>query len=186
MCPLPPSANPSLAKMRNAPAICSSCQRCVASLVSGKGIRCSLLVLPWDVLSMSRALTSAATVGADARTVVVVVAVVMMLDGPWKAIANLTRCLRITRGCQKYHRIALFQGRHAKIVILLRVGNPLPHPLPPNAAPPANCSVLFGNLRDGGPTLSPTPTAKVPACTLPRSGPVTEGAGLDDIWCKPD
>lgn len=85
MCPLPPSANPSLAKMRNAPAICSSCQRWVASLVSGKGIRCSLLtcpVLPWDVLSMSRALISAATVGADARTVDVAVTVVMMLDGP--------------------------------------------------------------------------------------------------------
>lgn len=39
MCPLPPSAKPSFEKIRNAPAICSSCQRLWASLEFGHGIR---------------------------------------------------------------------------------------------------------------------------------------------------
>lgn len=84
----------------------------------------------------------------------------------------------LREGVQSTIEELLFQGRHAKIVILLRVGNPLPHPLPPNAAPPANCSVLFGNLRGGGPTLSPTPTAKVPACTSLEAGQSRKEPGL--------
>lgn len=48
MCPLLPSAKPSRAKMRKAAAICSSCQRRAASLVSGTGISWRRLTLPLE------------------------------------------------------------------------------------------------------------------------------------------
>ncbi|KAI7150374.1 hypothetical protein KC344_g73 [Hortaea werneckii] len=38
ICPLPPSANPSFAKIRNAPAICSSCHRLWSVSARGRGI----------------------------------------------------------------------------------------------------------------------------------------------------
>lgn len=68
MCPEAPSAKPSLAKMRNAPAICSRSHLRSASLVAGRGIWCSRpLTCPSHAVPVLRAETAAvdSTVAVD-------------------------------------------------------------------------------------------------------------------------